>query len=294
MKLLVIGAKGQLGEDLMAVSQDGGWDAVGVDLPECDITSSESLQRILSAKGQYAVVINASAYTAVDQAESDSDTAFAVNCHGVARLAALCRQVDSPLIHVSTDFVFDGAASTPYPPEASCNPLGVYGQSKRQGEINILDGLSDSVIIRTSWLYSQYGNNFVLTMLKLMKERDELKVVADQIGTPTWAATLAAAIWAVAGRRQLKGIYHWSDAGAASWYDFAVAIQEEAASFGVLNTMVPIHPIRTNQFPTPAKRPVYSVLDCTRSWENFGRGPLHWRVALRKMLEGLNLMGAHA
>ncbi len=180
--------------------------------------------------------------------------------------------------------MFDGIACTPYPPDAPCSPSGVYGKSKRQGEINVLDVIDDPVIIRTSWLYSQYGNNFVLTMLRFMNERDALKVVADQVGTPTWASTLAAAIWAVAGNRRLKGVYHWSDAGAASWYDFTVAIQEEALALGMIDRVIPIHPITTAEYPTLTTRPAYSLLNCTASWRDFGVPPLHWRSALRQML----------
>jgi dTDP-4-dehydrorhamnose reductase len=229
------------------------------------------------------VVINASAYTAVDRAEEEVDLAFRVNATGPKNLALAARKAGSRLIHVSTDYVFDGTACTPYPPQAPCSPLGVYGKSKRQGEINVLEVIDEPLIIRTSWLYSQYGNNFVLTMLRLMNERDELKVVADQIGAPTWASTLAAAIWAAVGKRHLKGIYHWSDAGVASWYDFAVAIQEEAFSQGKLTSLIPIHPIRTDQFPTPVTRPAYSVLDSTASWSDFDTEPMHWRAALRQM-----------
>ncbi len=140
------------------------------------------------------------------------------------------------------------------------------------------------VIIRTSWLYSQYGNNFVLTMLRLMNQRDELKVVADQVGGPTWAFTLAAAMWAVVGKEDLKGMYHWSDAGVASWYDFAVAIQEEALACGLIGKPIPIHPITTAEYPTPTTRPAYSVLNCTASWHDLGVAPTQWRVALRRML----------
>jgi dTDP-4-dehydrorhamnose reductase len=230
------------------------------------------------------VIVNASAYTAVDRSETESDIAYAVNATGPKNLAVAAQRTRTRLIHVSTDYVFDGTACTPYPPQAACNPLGVYGQSKRQGELNILEVIEDPVIIRTSWLYSQFGNNFVLTMLRLMNERDQLKVVADQVGAPTWATTLATAIWAVAGKKHIKGIYHWSDAGVTSWYDFAMAIEEEALERGHLDRPIPILPITTAQFPTPVKRPAYSVLDCTRSWRDFAIAPMQWRVALRQML----------
>ena len=285
MKALIIGGKGQLGTTLTQTVPE----AIAyrsLDLPEFDITDANAVETVV-ADEKPDVIINASAYTAVDRAEEEVDLAFAVNATGPKNIALAAKKTGSRLVHVSTDYVFDGTACTPYPPEAPCSPLGVYGKSKRQGEINVLDAVDDPVIIRTSWLYSQYGNNFVLTMLRLMKERDEVKVVADQVGAPTWAGTLATAIWTVVGKDNLKGIFHCSDAGVTSWYDFAVAIQEEAIKKGVLNRTVPIHPIRTDQFPTPVKRPSYSVLECSRSRRDFGIDPLHWRAALRRMLQAI-------
>jgi dTDP-4-dehydrorhamnose reductase len=283
MKALIIGAKGQLGTTLTQTVPNA-IEPLSLDLPEFDITDSNSVDAVFGSE-KPDVVINASAYTAVDRAEEEVDLAFRVNATGPKNLALAARKAGSRLIHVSTDYVFDGTACTPYPPQAPCSPLGVYGKSKRQGEINVLEVIDEPLIIRTSWLYSKYGNNFVLTMLRLMNERDELKVVADQIGAPTWASTLAVAIWAAVGKSHLKGIYHWSDAGVASWYDFAVAIQEEALSQGKLTSLIPIHPIRTDQFPTPVTRPAYSVLDSTASWSDFDTEPMHWRAALRQMLE---------
>jgi dTDP-4-dehydrorhamnose reductase len=285
MKALIIGAKGQLGTTLTQTVPNA-IEPLSLDLPEFDITDSNSVDAVFGSE-KPDVVINASAYTAVDRAEEEVDLAFRVNATGPKNLALAARKAGSRLIHVSTDYVFDGTACTPYPLQAPCSPLGVYGKSKRQGEINILEVIDNPLIIRTSWLYSKYGNNFVLTMLRLMRERDELKVVADQIGAPTWASTLAAAIWAAVEKSQLKGIYHWSDAGVASWYDFAVAIQEEALLFGTLDKIIPIHPIGTDQFPTPVKRPMYSVLDCSHAIRDFGIDPMHWRSALRQMLLSL-------
>jgi dTDP-4-dehydrorhamnose reductase len=282
MKVLIVGGKGQLGTTLTKTTPEG-IECRSLDLPDFDITDPDAVDAVVQAE-RPDVIINASAYTAVDRAEDQADLAYRVNATGPRNIALAAKKTGSRLIHISTDYVFDGTACTPYPPEAPCTPLGVYGQTKRQGEINILDVVDDYVIIRTSWLYSKYGNNFVLTMLRLMNERDELKVVADQIGSPTWASTLADAIWAVAGEQQLQGVYHWSDAGVASWYDFAVAVQEEASGLGILNRQIPIHPISTDLFPTPSKRPSYSVLDCTRSWQGFKIKPTHWRVALRQML----------
>lgn len=282
MKALIIGGKGQLGTTLTLTVPEA-IECLSLDLPDFDITDAKDVDAVVEEK-KPDVIINASAYTAVDQAEEAVDIAFGVNASGPKNLAVAAKKTGARLIHISTDYVFDGTACTPYSPQAPCSPLGVYGQSKRQGEIDILDVIDDLVIIRTSWLYSQYGNNFVLTMLRLMNERDEIKVVADQIGAPTWAATLAAAVWVVAEAQAFKGIYHWSDAGVASWYDFAMAIQEEALTIGVLSKQIPVFPITTEEFPTPTKRPGYSVLDSTRSWRDFNIVPMHWRAALRQML----------
>ena len=282
MKAMIIGAKGQLGTTLTQTAPEI-MECLSLDLPEIDITDADAVYKVVGDETPD-VIINASAYTAVDRAEEEADLVFGVNATGPKNIALAAKRAGCRLIHVSTDYVFDGTAYTPYAPEAPCSPLGVYGKSKRQGEINVLDVIDDPVIIRTSWLYSQYGNNFVLTMLRLMNERDELKVVADQVGGPTWAATLAAAIWAVVGKDDLKGIYHWSDAGVASWYDFAVAIQEEALSLGILKNAIPIHPIRTDQFPTLTERPSYSVLNSTGSWRDFNIVPLYWRAALTPSL----------
>ncbi len=283
MKVLIVGGKGQLGTTLTHNVPES-IDCFSFDLPEFDITNPQQVASIVGDVNPD-VVINASAYTAVDKAEQEVEQAHAVNADGPKHLALAAKASGSRLIHVSTDYVFDGTACTPYTPNAPCNPLGVYGKSKRAGELNIQSVLNDSVIIRTSWLYSKYGSNFVLTMLRLMNERDELKVVADQIGAPTWASTLSKAIWAVVSKNNLRQVFHWSDAGAASWYDFAVAIQEEAAKISILNKMIPIHPIRTDQFPTQVVRPSYSLLDSTGSWDFLDIKPVHWRVALRQMLK---------
>ena len=283
MKALIIGGKGQLGTTLTQTVPTS-IACRSLDLPEIDITDAKAVEAVVGDETPD-VIINASAYTAVDRAEEEVDLAFAVNATGPKNIALAAKKTGARLIHVSTDYVFDGTACTPYPPEASCSPLGVYGKSKRQGEINVLDVIDDPVIIRTSWLYSQYGNNFVLTMLWLMNQREELKVVADQIGGPTWATTLAGAIWKTVAKTDLNGIFHWTDAGVTSWYDFAVAIEEEALDRGLISNPVPIHPITTAEYPTLTTRPSYSVLDSTASWRVLGIEPTQWRVALRQMLD---------
>jgi dTDP-4-dehydrorhamnose reductase len=282
MKIIVIGAKGQLGTTLAQTVPDGA-QCLCLDLPEMDITRAVAIEALV-ARERPDVIINASAYTAVDRAEQEPEAAFAVNATGPKNLALAAKKFGCRLIHVSTDYVFSGTACTPYPPDAPCEPIGVYGRSKRQGEIEIASVRDDFVVVRTSWLYSRYGSNFVKTMLRLMRERDHVRVVMDQVGSPTWAGTLAAAVWAVSAKPDLKGFLHWSDAGAASWYDLAVAIQEEALAHGIIDRTIPIHPIRTDQYPTLARRPAYSVLDCSDAWRALNIQPLHWRAALRRML----------
>lgn len=251
-----------------------------------DVTNASAVMSVV-AEYNPDVIINASAYTAVDKAETDRDAAFAVNTLGVENLATAADALGARLVHVSTDFVFDGQSSSPYSSDATTCPIGVYGESKLAGEQvvqSILGGRE--LIVRTSWVYSSFGNNFVKTMLKLMSERDELGVIADQVGTPTWARGLAEMLWHSV-EEEVSGVHHWTDAGITSWYDFAVAIYEEGRSLGLLDSDVLIKPLTTEQYPTTAKRPAYSVLDKTNTWESVGKVSDHWRVSLRKMLQEL-------
>lgn len=283
LKVLIVGAGGQLGQELQRTS--------GLDM-EClpmtraqlDIADVVVVSECLRAIAPQ-LVINAAAYTAVDKAEEETDAAQRGNVDGPLVLAQACAQQGVRLIHISTDFVFDGAASQPYKPDAVTAPLGEYGRSKRAGEIAVQRRLPAALILRTGWVYSSYGGNFVKTMLRLMSERDDLAVVADQVGTPTWAHGLAEAVWACAAQPQLSGIYHWSDAGVCSWYDFAVAICEEALELGLLARPVNIRPIAATQYPTPARRPAYSVLDKADSWRDLALEGVHWRQQLRAMLK---------
>jgi dTDP-4-dehydrorhamnose reductase len=232
-------------------------------------------------------VVNAAAYTAVDAAETEVGAARAVNSEGARHLARACAGRGIRVLQVSTDFVFDGESTHPYTPDDATHPLGEYGRSKLAGEQAVLETSPDSLVMRTGWLYSCFGGNFVKTMLRLMAERDELSVVSDQVGTPTWARGLADAIWAAIARPQLCGVYHWSDAGVCSWYDFAVAIQEEALAIGLIPRAVKIRPILARDYPTPARRPAFSVLDKSRSWSDLELEPVHWRPQLRAMLNEL-------
>ena len=283
MIALIAGASGQLGRALQATAPAG---VTVVAPPEAafDITDPDRVDAIVAA-ARPALVINAAAYTAVDKAESEPAAAQRVNVNAVGLLAAAARQARAGFVQVSTDFIFDGSASRPYPPDTAPNPIGVYGRTKWEGEVAARDLHDSPLIVRTAWVYAAQGANFVHTMLRLMRERDEVRVVADQIGTPTHADSLARAIWALAGAGA-TGTYHWTDAGAASWYDFAVAIEEEALAAGLLTRAVPVIPIRSEDYPTPARRPPYSVLDKTATWALTGPAR-HWRAELRDCLAAI-------
>ncbi len=280
-KILIAGMGGQLGFELKR-SCPGDCCLVAPTEAELDITDRDSVISYVS-RHKPSAIINCAAYTAVDKAESEPDKAFAVNHDGPRILAAAATAADALLVHVSTDFVFSGNQGRPYRPDDPAEPLSVYGKSKLAGEQAIRVSSARAAIVRTAWLYSAHGNNFVKTMLRLMSERDSLGVVADQTGTPTWAASLAELIWRLIDKN-VTGLFHWSDAGTASWYDFAVAIYEEATALGLLNRPVQIKPITTADYPTPATRPAFSVLDKTASYAAAGIEPAHWRVNLRKML----------
>lgn len=286
MRALVVGKNGQLAWELVQTVPTG-WQVTACDKEQMDIRSPEKIADCFK-EFKPTVVINCAAYTAVDKAETDSMTAYAVNEAGARRLAIACRDHNARLLHVSTDFVFDGKNSTPYVPGDKANPVSVYGASKYAGEQLVAEILPDaSVIVRTSWVYSVNGNNFVKTILRLAKEKPQVGVVADQIGSPTWAKGLAQWLWRVAAIPEVNGIFHWSDAGVASWYDFAVAIQELAVQKGMLEKSVPINPIPTEAYPVPACRPKYSVLDKRSAEEVTGIKTVHWRQQLSSMLDEL-------
>lgn len=288
--VLVLGSKGQLGNELFRTRPDD-IELNGVDIDELDVTDCQAVTSYIK-KNPPDVLINCAAYTAVDQAEAEEEAAFSANRDAASYIARACIQFDVSLVHISTDFVFDGKKSQPYLPEDGTNPLGVYGKSKLAGEQVLLD-LEDLplTIIRTAWLYSAFGNNFVKTMLRLMQERDSLGIVADQIGTPTYARSLAEVIWRFMDAQPTDKIYHWTDSGAASWFDFAVAIQEEALALGMLKQSIDLEPITTAEYPTAAARPPYSVLDKSSSYLCLSYKGVHWRVALRHMLSELKEIG---
>ena len=280
MKVLIAGSAGQLGRALQASAPPG----ITVIAPletAFDITDADVVAAVV-AKAQPDQIINAAAYTAVDKAESDEAAARRINVNAVGLLAAAARTVGAGFTHVSTDFVFDGTAHYPYSPEASPNPLGVYGRTKLDGEATAAEFHPRPLIVRTAWVYAAQGRNFVATMLRLMNEHDEVHVVADQIGTPTHAASLARALWLLIDANE-HGVWHWTDAGVASWYDFAVAVQHEALALGLLTRRATIVPIRTKDYPTPARRPAFGVLDKTATWALTGPAR-HWRDELRDCL----------
>lgn len=283
MRALIAGAGGQLGRALVASAPSG---ALAIAPPEAefDILDADAIERAVAA-ARPTVLINAAAYTAVDAAEADEAAARRVNEGAVGALAAAARVAGAGFVQVSTDFVFDGTSPLPYPPEAAPNPLSAYGRTKLGGEAAACEFHGDPLIVRTAWVYAAQGRNFVHTMLRLMRERDEVRVVSDQLGTPTHAASLARAIWALLGAGR-TGTWHWTDAGVASWYDFAVAVQEEAIATGLLSRAVPVVPIRTADYPTPAKRPAVAVLDKAATWAVTGPAR-HWRVELRDCLAGI-------
>jgi dTDP-4-dehydrorhamnose reductase len=287
MKALVIGSGGQLGRELVR-SVPPGVALATADLPAFDLERAGALELLLGEEAPD-VTLNAAAFTAVDAAESDRERAFRINAEAPARLARLVSEQNARLIHVSTDFVFDGERGRPYRPDDEPRPLGAYGESKLAGELGVSSGCPRAVIVRTAWLYSGTGQNFVKTMLRVMGERGTVRVVADQVGTPTWARGLAHALWMFAVRPDLSGMFHWTDAGVASWYDFAVAIAEEARHTGQLTAPVHVEPISTSQYPTAARRPSFSVLDKATTWEALGTRPPHWRVQLRHMMGELSV-----
>ena len=279
MRVLIIGANGQLGGALQRLAP--AWAEINaIDVDDCDLTDVPMLRARLTVEAPD-LILNAAAYTAVDKAEGDEDLARAINSEAVAAMVEAMAETGGKVVHVSTDYVFDGTASSPYVPDAPRNPQSAYGRTKAEGEDHLRPV---DVLVRTAWVYEAGGANFVRTMIRLMKERDELGVVSDQIGAPTWATGLARTIWGLV-EKQASGTFHHSDAGVASWYDFAVAIGEEALARGLIARMPRIRPITTADYPTPANRPAFSLLDCRATREALGEEPVHWRTNLRLMLD---------
>lgn len=286
-KIVLLGANGQLGQTLQQHFKDLNRNVLALDRAALDISDETALRKQLAELAPD-VIINAAAYTAVDQAETDDLDARAANAAGPKHLARWVKENNSWLLHLSTDFVFSGRSHRPYTPDDQTDPLSIYGRTKLEGELHVRYLARDnSLVLRTSWVYSQYGRNFLNTMLRLMAEKDSLNVVDDQIGTPSSTLGLARCITAAVEKRPL-GILHWTDAGVASWYDFAVAIQDEAISQGLLSRAIPINPIPTTAYPTPARRPSFSVLDKAETIAALDCHPQHWRRELVHVMKQLN------
>lgn len=281
MRIIVTGASGMVGAEVVREASSMGYDCAGFDHHQLDVTDHAAVSAAIREVGPD-VVINAAAYTAVDKAESDETRATLVNATGAANVAAAASSVGAALIHISTDYVFDGETNEPYRPSDRTNPVNAYGRSKLAGEIAVRSACPRHAIIRTSWVYSHEGNNFVRTMLRLGGSGAALTVVDDQQGSPTSAADIASALLAAASairERSVAGTYHFTNSGVTTWYDFANAIFEMRGMTGQQVT-----PVSTAQYPTRAKRPAWSVLDCSTFEKEFGVTRRTWRSALRETL----------
>lgn len=287
MKVLVTGSQGQVGTELMRLAHHFGIDAIGVNHDKLDITDQASVQTFISEE-QPDAVINAAAYTAVDKAEDDADAAYVVNATAVGYLAQACADLDIPLVHISTDYVFDGSKQGAYTEEDAVSPLGVYGETKLAGELLAQKYCTKHYILRTSWVFSAHGNNFVKTMLRLGKEREQLGIVADQYGKPTSASEIARVIYQVLkSDEQVWGIYHMAQPDVTSWYDFAQATFTEAKQQGMQLAVKNVQAIATQDYPTPAKRPTNSELDCSKIEQTFGINIKPWTASLSEVMKEL-------
>jgi dTDP-4-dehydrorhamnose reductase len=290
-KLLLTGCNGQLGSTFSALYKDSElgslYEFSSVDVEQVDFMNKESILSILSLNNP-SIIVNCAAYTSVDKAEEEPDAAFKVNDLATAIIANWARENGSRLVHISTDFVFDGAKEYPYKPNDETKPLGVYGNTKLGGERNIRNLLPKSgLILRTSWLYSEFGQNFVKTMLALMSERAEIGIVNDQIGSPTSTHSLVKILFKIIGNETASGIYHWCDGAAISWYDFAVEIQEQAMSRGLLQKKIPVKPIPAAGYSVLAKRPTYSVLDTKATLNKFDVVKVDWKKELNYVIRAI-------
>jgi len=283
--VLVLGGGGQVASAVVAAAP-ASHQVAAKTRAELDIGDAKAVAAAI-AQTDAKWIINAAAYTAVDLAEDQPAQAIAVNDTAVGVLAAAASTAGCRLLHLSTDFVFDGKSNRAYLPGDETHPLSVYGLSKLGGERHVLSGGGTGIVLRTAWVHAGAGRNFVLTMLRLMREKEQLSVVCDQIGTPTWAGSIAAALWGFIETDAPGGVYHWTDLGVASWYDFAVAIQDEALARGLLRRAVPITPILSAAYPTRARRPEFSVLDTTSTRALIKVPARHWRHNLRTMLDDI-------
>ena len=285
--ILVTGANGQLGWELgQLASNYPAFKFVLVDRSQLDLAFPESFEKIIQTIAPDCI-INTAAYTAVDKSETEKELSYTVNATAVETLAVICKNLVIPFITYSTDYVFDGAATAPYNTSTKVDPVNYYGSTKAAGEKMAMEANEDSIVIRTSWVFSSHGNNFVKTMLRLMKERDQLKIVADQKGRPTYAKDLALAtmkmIEAMNAGKTVKGIYHFANGGETTWFDFAATIK------AIAGLTCDVQPIETKDFPTPAKRPAYSVLDTSKIEQDVEMDIRHWEDALKECIDQINL-----
>lgn len=288
MKILITGAQGQVGSELVIMAGEAAYTVVAASRSVLDITQAE---KVITCFQQVKpdIVINAAAYTAVDKAENEQDIAYAINRDGAKNLAVACSLHNIPLLHISTDYVFDGTNAEPYSENDTTSPLGVYGQSKWQGEQAIRDNMAHYIILRVAWVFGTHGNNFVKTMLRLGKERDTLGIVADQFGGPTPASAIAKTLITLANLYRKNntlewGTYHYCGAPQTTWYDFAINIFQQAKDSGLFEKELQLNPITTEQYPTPARRPQNSMLDCSKIKTTYNVEMPDWRLALKDML----------
>ena len=291
MRILVTGKNGQVGRCLMDQGKSYGFNMFGMSSTELDITNIRNVDSVIS-QIKPDLVINAAAYTAVDKAETDMKSAYAVNETGPKLLAATCKKLNIPLFHISTDYVFDGKSEIPYKETDTVNPTSVYGRSKLMGELAVRNTLSKFIILRTSWVFSEHGNNFLKTMVRLAKERDRLTVVADQFGGPSSARGIAEALLTIAAQYETTGsvawgTYHYCQKPYVSWHQFAQAIIERATEMGLVDHPVEVAPIPSSEFPTPVTRPANSRLDTTKYESNFSISSSPWSDELSRVLESL-------
>ncbi|MBU1711476.1 MAG: dTDP-4-dehydrorhamnose reductase [Proteobacteria bacterium] len=288
MRILVTGSEGQLGWEILRQASFFNIEAIGLDLPCLDITVEPGIMKVFK-EYKPDILINAAAYTNVDKAETDERACFAVNVNGPENLAAACKNAGIPMIHISTDYVFDGTNKTPYTEKDPVSPTGIYGKSKAEGENVVRNILEKHIILRTSWLYGVHGHNFVKTILKLGKEKEVIGVVSDQSGSPTSAADLAETLLIIASRIQNNyeirfGTYHYCGEGITSWHGFAEKIIETAKKHSPVTTEL-VKPLTTGEYPTKAKRPPFSALDCSLIQERFGITPKPWQKSLEAVIE---------
>ena len=292
MKILLIGGTGQVGSEILALTKENNIECISPSSSILDITDVEQINNLVSDSKPLDFIINASAYTAVDKAEDEPELAYKINRDGPQYLAEACAQHNIPLLHISTDYVFDGTASIPYTEEMTIHPLSVYGASKAEGEQAIRDCLSEHIILRTAWVYGAHGNNFVKTMLRLGKDRPQLSVVSDQIGCPTAAADIAKTIIDIVEQMANKpdnrwGTYHYCSMDSTNWAEFARSIFAAAQNIEPNRPSVQVTSISTAEYPTKSARPAYSVLDCSKIEQSFAISPPLWLSSLQRYIHNI-------